>query len=419
MFLNQASRIVSGLVIVALMARILNSETLGVWYIFSAIFGLSSIAEMGLNQVFMRHIAYNAADENNNKLYVFIRKYRVLYSRLVGLIGLVSYVGGFWWIFIYKKINVADTRFLSLSVLWFLYTIGGCLQLYSTFYSAISTGLGEVGKAQRNEVICVFANALLMGLLLYYNFGLAAPVLAFIFSRILLIYLHRLTARSLIGTYNTASNNDDLSISRVLFKDTARMGLIMVSFQLLTNGMVIIFSKFKNSSFIASYGLTFQIMSIVIGLTSFWIGASFPQFATCHITRQYNKLRKLFWLAFTKTLVLLTIGFIVVYLFAGQIVHLFGSQTPLLGGAVLAILLLTAWFEVIVGQFAQLLLSQGNFRYVYMSLTGAVIICTGAWSLFSMQHDLNLVLWYRFLAYFVIVSLPILFMSKKYLYDNK
>jgi hypothetical protein len=73
------------------------------------------------------------------------------------------------------------------------------------------------------------------------------------------------------------------------------------------------------------------------------------------------------------------------------------------------------WLEVIIGQFAQMLLSQGELRYAYYSLVGGFSICASAALLYEYNFSQSDVLLGRLVLYMLLVSLPILIMSKKYL----
>lgn len=422
MFFNQLSRIISGFVIIAFLARLLQSEILGVWYIFVAIFGMSAIAEMGLNQVFMRHIAYIGAEGINDdiaaaKLFGFTKAYRKVYLSLVSIVMAGALLGGVWWLFGHVNNAYIGSHGLLILSLWIIYVLGGGVQLFSTYYSAIISGLGDVATAQRNEVIGVLANASLILILLAFTQSLVAPVVAFLVSRLVLIIMHRTSATKILARVkSTALQNEQyISITKLLGKDVSRMALIMLAYQLLTSGLILIFSNYESALFVASYGLTNQVIIIVISLTGFWIGAIYPQLAACHVTRDYGRLRKLFFGGCRKTIASLTSGLLLLMLLGGWAIDLFGSKTPILAGEILLILILTVWVEIIVGQFAQLLLSQGDMRFAYFSLIGSIAICLVAIVLFSNGHTLIEVLLSRLILYFLIISLPIVWMSKKYL----
>ena len=103
------------------------------------------------------------------------------------------------------------------------------------------------------------------------------------------------------------------------------------------------------------------------------------------------------------------------WVIGGWAINLFGSKTSILSGEVLFILILTVWIEVIFGLFAQLLLSQGDLRFAYFSFIGSTVICLVAVLLFRAGYSVADILIIRLSLYFLCVSLPIIFMSQKYL----
>lgn len=421
-FLNQFSRIISGFIIIAFLTRALESEILGVWYIFVAMFGISSIAELGLGQVFMRHTAYFRAadkkDESNiGKLLDFIEAYRKVYLNLVSLIVVSALVGGLWWLDNHISNALIKSEGLSIFLMWAIYAVGGGVQLFSTYYSAIISGLGDVATAQRNEVVAVFVNSALILFLLIFTQGLIVPVAAFFLSRLILIMLHRVFAiKILLGvTKSPKKISKKVSIIRLLGKDVSQMVLIMLAYQLLTSGLLLIFSQYQTSTFVASYGLTNQVLIIIVSLTGFWIGAVYPEMAACHINKNYLLLRKLFWNGCKKSIITLSLGLILLWFMGGWAINLFGSKTSILSGEILFILILTVWIEIIFGLFAQLLLSQGDLRFAYFSFIGSTVICLVAVLAFRAGYSVADILIIRLSLYFLCVSLPIIFMSQKYL----
>lgn len=422
MFLNQLSRLFSGVVIIGFLARLLESEVLGVWYVFIAIFGLSTIAEMGFNQIFMRHVAYYSAKDTNDKdnaseLNAFIKGYQKVYYILIFIITASAFMVGAWWMLTKANNEYIQANYVLVIFLWLGYALAGGAQLASTFYAAITSGMGGVATAQRNEVIGVIINALLLFILLLVTQSLIAPVVAYAGSRFVLLLIHRKSSLQVLNTKNIAAmtSGREVSIGSLLGKDASKMVLIMAAYQLLTSGLVLVFSHYESPLFVASYGLTNQIIITVVSLTGFWVGAVFPQMAGCHVNKDIIKLRILFWRAWKKTVVSLTIGLFALATIGVIAIDILGGQTPMLAGLILHIILLTVWGEVIFGLFAQMLLSQGELRYAYFSLLGGFSICLSAVLLYEFRYSLTDILLSRLVLYLLIVCIPIMLLSKKYL----
>lgn len=64
------------------------------------------------------------------------------------------------------------------------------------------------------------------------------------------------------------------------------MFLIMIYYQLLTNGFVLVLSKYITQREIGSYGLTMQLIGIVMSLSMIWSQSNFFEMAA---TRQTSK----------------------------------------------------------------------------------------------------------------------------------
>ncbi len=419
-FYAQLARILSGLAFIGLLARSLSSELLGTWYIFVSLFGVAGLVEMGLAQVIGRHAAYLKADYELGRISStdFLKFAQVgerFYLFLASLIGLIAFPVGMWWL---SLDEIQSGMHAPMAVAWLVYVMGGALAILGSYYAALVNGAGQMWQAQRAAIFAAGMSIAVLLTLLVLPGALLIPATAMLLSQLLLVVLLRRAYQNLSITKAALLSSQSAEINsyvaiQVMVKDAVKMFVIMVSYQLLTNGFVLILSKYFKMEVIASYGLTMQIVGVVLTFSMVWSHSNFFEMAAARQSGDFLRLRQLFFGAFTRAGVVSFIGLFAIFLVAPPILALWGSKTDLLQPVSLAIILGVLWVEFGLGQVAQMLIAVGDMRVAYFSLVAAVAICI--FSVLLLSHGYGLVELFaaRILVYGCVMGIPVLLMSNK------
>lgn len=419
-FYAQLVRILSGIAFIGLMTRALSSDLLGTWYIFVSLFGVASLLEMGLGQVIGRHAAYMKSDYDLGKIssddfFKFAKVGEQFYLALTLAIGLVAATAGLWWIGnAHAELRLSPTLIAA----WLAYVGGGMLAICGAYYAALVNGVGEMWQAQR---ITIFAAGLNIAVLLtFFIFPaiLLIPAAAILVSQLLAVILLRRTLFDL-AISKTCYNRDaptQIDSRRLvcgIAKDSARMVLIMAYYQLLTNGFMLILSKYLGPQQIASYGIAMQFVGVVMSISMVWSHSNFFEMAATRQSGDLSALRKIFFDGTIRSLTVSSIGMIGIYFIGPIILSILGSKTDLPGWDLLKVMLFTIWVEFGLTLFSQMLIARGDMRVAYFSLSAAALICLATLYLLSNGYSLVEVFALRLVLYVVFIGFPVLFMSQK------
>lgn len=422
-FYAQMARLISGFAFIGLLARTLPSEMLGTWYIFVSLFGVASLVEMGLGQVIGRHAAYLKADYDLGRISCadFLKFAKVgerIYLFLAITIGVIVIPAGLWWLG-YRRAEWDIS--VTLGLAWLVYVGGGMSTIIGTYYAALLNGAGQMWQTQRAAIFAAGVSVAVLLFLLLFPAMLLIPAIAMLLSQLLVVVLVRRALFKLDITraailFNGTDLIDTAGTLRNIAKDAAKMFVIMVSYQLLTNGFVLVLSKYLSQQEIGSYGLTMQLIGVVMSLSMIWSQSNFFEMAATRQSGDTAVLRKIFLSGLVRALGVAFLGMVGVFLFASSFLVLLGSKTGLLQPLLLAVVSGSALLEFSLTQFSQLLIARGDMRVAYLSLLVAITVCGVAVFLLSAGYTLTTVFMARIIIFSSVIGIPVLIVSYQLLH---
>lgn len=421
-FYAQIAKLFSGFVFIVLLARKLPSDLLGTWYIFVSLFGVASLVEMGLSQVIGRHAAYLNADYAAGKVTSadFLKIAKIgerLYLFLAIFIMAVALPIGLWK---FGHSNAKMEFSTSLVSAWVVYVLGGGMTLLGAYYSAWVNGVGQMWKTQRTTILSTGLSITILMSLLIFPSNLLVPAAAMFFSQIFLVIMQRKAFYTLDIIKVALLNTESAQINardemQNIAKDASKMLMVMVAYQLLTNGFVLILSSYCTKSDIASYGLTMQMITVAISISMIWAQSNFYEMAATRNSINYHVLRKLFFDSLARSSGVALCGMICIYYIAQFLLESIGTKTTLLQPVLLAIVLGSAWFEFTLGQISQLSIAKGDMRVVYLSLLTAIAVSGLTVLLLSAEFNLTSIFLVRICLFVILFGIPVINMSRKFL----
>lgn len=421
-FYAQLVRLFTGFGFVALIAKALSSELLGTWYIFVSLFGVASLVEMGLGQIMGRHAAYLIADYRNGNVpaadFEKLAKVgeRIYVSLAVG-VSLVAFPIGIFWLDLPDRGGHFPMHLIGA---WLIYVLGGMLSLLGAYYAALVNGAGQMWKSQRAAIVVSCTSTSVLALSLLWHGYLLVPALALLSSQIVSVTLLR-RAVSRLEVMRTARANiaeptlDVSATIKSIFGDAGKMLLGMLSYQMLTNGYLLILTKFLPKYMIGSYGLTLQLVSVVISLSMIWSTSNFYDMAAARQSKDRHAIRTIFYSGMARSVTVSALGLTLLFFLAPHALKLVGSKTVLLEPYLLVIVLGCLWVEFCFSQFAQLLIASGDMRPAYASIFIATLVCGSAAVLLYMGSGVNGAILARLVLFLLCYGLPLLLLSRRLL----
>jgi len=370
-FLNVIGRFAFRLITVALLIKVLNKEEMALWYVFLALFGVSAILEAGLKMVVTKQIACKSAYIQSPFSYVVKR----IYLFVVLVVCFIAFFMGPVWIV--HGTNMGFTW--QDEQLWMLFVLANGVGLWSGVQAGMISGVGEVAIAQKNELIGQAVNAVFFVALWFFDVagGLALPILAMLSSSLIVLYFNFTALKALLPHQTSqVPSKYMILVAKSMFNDGSKMLVSVLSFHLLTSIFLLIIAAYQSTEMVAAYGLSMQVLSLVLGISGIWVAASFPRMAASKGNKRM--LRQEFFSAIKRTLPILMLGMLVAVWLAPIVVAMIKGENILLPSELLWLLAIMLMLENVFSIGANLLQSQGMFgRVAKYSFSFAILVIFG------------------------------------------
>lgn len=337
----------SGFILLPFILIFLNSNEVGLWYIFLSINGLVNLFDFGFDPTFARNIAYawSGATEisktgakftkeskrvNYRLLKILITASKNLY-RIISLLAFffVATVGTVYMVHISKGLSGYNHI-----IAWVIFCISLFLNLYMGYFSALLRGVGAVAIINRATIFSKLSQLIVSVLLLAMGFGLISVAVGFLANGFVLRYLYR------YGFYNYRNMEEHLnSVKEPLMKTDIKKAMHIVSYNAFRDGLVALsnYLTTQASSIMASlfftlgqtgiYSISLQFANAVSSVSASMIYAYHPTLQSAYVNKDSETERNIIARGLSVLYFLSILGTIAVIVFIFPILHIIKPDT--------------------------------------------------------------------------------------------
>lgn len=401
-------KIGAGVLLLPLILRMLPSETVGIWMIFTTITGFVGLLDFGFNPSFTRNISYifSGVDElkptgfgqsvaensriNYSLLKGTIAAMRWFYSRMALIVFFVLSTAGTYYLY-----NILESYSLDKGEVysaWGILCVVSTYNLYTLYYDSLMQGKGMVKRSKQIQVLGNSIYLIIATLFILLGYGLVAIVSAQVASVVLIRVLsHRCFFTSFIKQkLREVADYSRRTVIQAIYPNALKIGLTSVGAFLVSKSAMIIGAMYLSLEDIASYGITMQLIGIISALSVVYFSSYSPRIFQWRVVNDTVALRK----TYLRSVGILIITFVVCGLglvFLGDwALDLMNSQTSLLSQRMTMVALLILLLESNHSLAGALLLAKNEVPFFKAALWSGVLVV--ALLLFTLDV-LNMGLW--------------------------
>jgi hypothetical protein len=415
---NKIVNLVANGIILFMIAKILSSDDVALWYLFGAIFAIVGIMEGGFLQTISRHITYiinkkeSHLDLDCNE---FIKINNRVFVKIVVAIAVIALLGGSFYLSQYKRIEVCWQEYIA----WGIFVISGTVGLLSNLHSSILLGFQKVVIVQKNQIISTLANLFLVFLFLevFKWEYLISFVLCFGLSRVLLFVLNLRKSKLCYNISETKSGKEHI-LRKLVVDDMKKMLINIISFNLLTSVFYMLMATYVSVDLLASLGFTTQILNYVGGFTSILLSSNIPYFAALF---SMNRLKYLNGIVIRRGVTSMTCYIVVVLIFVFLFPYLqkiMDLKINILSGNILYSFLFFMTMEYGIGLLGIYLLVCNELRLMIVSLMVSTLILLITFVLMQMKVGVSLIFIVRGIIVLVLLYIPAVYFVRKIVDSN-
>ena len=392
-FLSTILRVGASVFVLPLILRKLPPEHLGLWYVFVAIGGVASLLDFGFEPTITRmasyawggasrFIAFGIHQDEHGKagtnqpnlalLGELAATLRAYYFRLSLAILVLLGIGGGIWIWLQTAQLPAAA---SLRLAWLVYAVGCCLNFISGRWPALLTGIGALKEGQYVSIISLLVYYVVAVVGLLAGLGLWALVLATIGMGWVLRSAGKRYFQRIALPNGLPRAHFHREIFSATWPNAWRMGLVSLGSFLATNAITLICGAFLGLKTTASFGISFQLVSLLASLSAVWVQVKMPMFNQLRLQNQEGEIIRIFVSRMRLFILSYLAGALAILYLAPMTLQMIGSKTMLLPFGPLAVVTLILFLEMHHWLYAQLVLTENYNPFLKPAvITGAAIV---------------------------------------------
>lgn len=402
-YIGTAFMIGAGVILLPFILNKMSQETVGIWNIFQTITILVALLDFGFRPSFARTISYIFSGVRSLKkegvvtadaeasvdyglLSGTLRAMRTFYRRItLGVFVLLVTLGSAYFYYILQKYTGNRQDAL---IAWILLIAINCYNLYTLYYDALLLGKGYVKRMQQITIVGQLLYLSVAIGLIYAGLGLSAIVSAQLISTL----VRRVLAKRVffdkemkehLASVDTTS--DEKEILRTIMPNAVKVGLTQMGAFLINKSAIFLGSIFLTLEEIGSYGVTLQVLDILVHCGMVYCMAFQPKLAEYRATGDLPELRRKYIRSVLFLFVTMLFGGIIWVLWGNLVLELIGSQTQFVGATMLCAMIGIRWLEQNHATAAFFIMSDNKIPFFIPSLvTGGVtivLLCIGLWGL--------------------------------------
>lgn len=291
----------------------LPPDILGLWYVFVSIGGLVVLMDSGFTPTLSHCMTYawsGAADLKKHGVVFSSEKSEPNYALVCGMLAtcrwlyfaiamaatlLMATLGT-----VYIQRIAADYLSWQIYATWGLYIVSTFINLYIGYYSIVLTGIGDVFRKNKANIVSksVF---LLLGIVgLVFDFGILSLGVAYFASGFVmrslckhyLLHVHHFD--DLLQEYRHQTVYSKGHILAMMWPNAWRDGLVTVTFYLTGQATVLLSSSFLTLYETGIYSFSMQVINAIIGISYGMFGAYVPAIQSAYVSRNRDLMRTLY-----------------------------------------------------------------------------------------------------------------------------
>ena len=391
-----ALRFGSSLLLLPLILWRIPSDEVGLWYVFVSLGALAGLMDLGFAHTATRGTGYLWAGSgmllplgidlvdplrgtdaagaaihrqpNLPMLSNLVASLRVYYLSASGLLLLLlTTVGGAWiWS---RSTGLAQAHSIRLAFL--VYAMGVSLGFANSLWPSLLAGINAVKEAQQITIVCllVFVSLAAAGLLA----GLG--IWALVIGTIVAGFGERLFGRTVFfRLVPLLPGKFDRSVLRALWPNAWRTAAVGLGAFMTFQANTLICSAFLDLRTTASYGLSLQAVTALVGISSIWVRVRLPEINHLRAQGMVERIPWIFRQRIVFALLTFGAGAVALLLLGRPLLELLNARTQLLPTALLATLLLIQLLEMHHSLYAELVYSENVNPFVRPALISGLAI---------------------------------------------
>lgn len=348
---------ISNFIMLPFMVRYMDSEILGLWYVYLSIGGIVTLFDFGFTPTFARNVAYswNGAESIQKEGVIYSENGKANYELLVRIIKisriiyfLISSIA----LLVLLTIGTIYISYLSREIYnnivifsWLIYSMAVFLNIYYGCYTMFLRGIGAVACYNKINITARLIQIIVSVLLLISGFGITAVSIGYcLYGFVLRFSSKRFFFKSYgidqyIKKYRKITKSEEKILFQAMWHNAWRDGIVTLSNYITNQAGTLISSLFLSLTETGIYSLTVQLVTAILSISGGIYSAYQPTLQAAYVLNNKKIMKAKMSMIMVVNLYVAFTGVIGLVLFGPYIIKFFKpsmvlSRTIILGIAI-------------------------------------------------------------------------------------
>ncbi|QBJ78421.1 O-unit flippase-like protein [Aquitalea sp. USM4] len=384
----------SALFVLPILLRKLNSNELGIWYVFMTISNLVNMLDMGFTPALTRSISYVMAgaqtlQEQGHPEY--IQDSKIEFRLLSGIISTSNKIFSLIASIALPLLILIGTPYIQhitdtidsgndTTTSWLLFSAAIAINLYNKRYIPILHGRGLFSRFYKCTAISNITFILAASTLLTFNFKLIGISIGFLSSAIIgNLLLSKSTYdkefKNKIQNLNVTKKESN-NIFKSIWPNSWRLGLVVIGSFLILRANTLLSSNYLGLKTTASFGLTNQVFTVLQSIALVYFGIQQQYISRLRVSSQREALLSTIEDSISRTLIIFIAGTVLFISTGNLILYIIDSGTHFLPLPALILMGVMYILELNHSLAAGIILTGNKVPYVKPALISGILIFT-------------------------------------------
>jgi O-antigen/teichoic acid export membrane protein len=391
-------RIASSVILLPLILKYLPAQEVGIWAIFSSISALVFLLDFGFHSSFVRNVTYvfsgvqslekKGLNINNNfseKINYTLLKgilgaMKWFYSRIALLVLLLLLTIGS--IYIQIILKGYSGNITNIIIAWILFCIINTYNLYTLYYDALLEGKGLIRVSKKISLVANGFYLIIASLLVFNGFGLIAIVLSQLFSIVIIRVLSYkfFFTEELLLELNKITDSSYKEVLKIVSPNAYKYGVTSLGGFMIQKSSIFIGSLFIPLVSIASFGITKQLLDVLVALANITLATYIPKITKLRVDNNLQKIKEIYIKGILISNFIYLTGALFIIFFGQFILSLIRSKTELLSIDVLVTMALSSLIGLNAGISGIVIATKNEIPFmkpsIYSGIATVILLLT-------------------------------------------
>lgn len=332
-----------------LVLKILNPSEYGLWVTFASIGIIVNLFDFGFSSTLLRNMTYvwSGASDLQQEGYktlsgdytrddrVFVLTFQTC-QRIYLVIALMAFIISNTAGVAYVLYIIRDIYTVEYLIAWIIYGISISLNLYYAYWAVSLKSVGAIAQSQKATVFGFLIQIIISYLGLLSGGGIIALAIAACLGGIVI----RIMSKIYFMRYNNIGEilrrktyairkQERIDTFKTMWFNAKRAGVSSIATVSMIQSTTLFSSAYYGVAITGEYGLCFQLLSALTGISQIHYQTSLPQLTQARLMNDLKKCQNIFSTSIVISWLIYVIGVLTIIIFGKPILLLLESQTSL------------------------------------------------------------------------------------------